>query len=135
LGIARGICERTLRHVQNRRVFGQSLSDFEVTQFKFFSFWREMEAGRLMALRAAFDWDRGVEAFRIALAALVHNFKVAQDVTDEAVQLHGGYSYFEEMGVAMTYRDAKMLKMIWDDSFNYMKHLWPQLANTGAWRI
>ncbi len=134
LGLVRGVCEATLLYVRNRHLFGRSLADFEATKLKFFGFWRDMQAARLLALRAAVDWDRGHGAHLTALAALVHSLRIAQEITDEAVQLHGGYGYFEEMLIAMRYRDAKMMEMMFNPLPQALERLWEQLVSIRSWK-
>lgn len=133
LGLARGAAQNALMYAQNRRLFGQTLSDFEGTQEKLFLAWETISAARLLNLSAASEWDKGGNAALPAGAALNRALTVAQEVTDVAVQLHGGYGYFEEMKVAMAYRDAKMLELITESFSTTLQKSWPQLSNASAW--
>lgn len=134
LGLVRGACEATLLYVRSRRLFGRNLAAFEATKLKLFGFWKDMQATRLLALQAAADWDRGKGVALTALAALVQGLRIAQEITDEAVQLHGGYGYFEEMRIAMRYRDAKMMDMMFNPLPQTLESLWEQLNSVRSWK-
>ena len=133
IGLASGATQHALKYAQNRRLFDQTLADFEGTKEKLFLAWETISAARLLNLSAAAEWDKGGNGALTAGAALNRALTVAQEVTDVAVQLHGGYGYFEEMKVAMAYRDAKMLELISQPFSITLQQSWSQLSNTTTW--
>jgi alkylation response protein AidB-like acyl-CoA dehydrogenase len=133
VGVARGASQIALAYTRNRRIFGQTLADFEATQDKFFHAWQGIEAARLLTLRAALEWDSGRDVALASAAARDWAIGLAQEISDEAVQLHGGYGYFEEIRVAMAYRDAKMLHLMAEPVSSTLLNTWPSLTNVKAW--
>ena len=133
IGLAGGATQLALTHAQSRHLFGQTLADFEGTKEKFFVAWERISAARLLNLLAAARWDKGENVTLAANAALNLALTVAQEVTDMAVQLHGGYGYFEEMKAAMAYRDAKMLELISPSISAILMESWIQLSTVTMW--
>jgi len=135
IGVARGAMEIALGYSRNRRLFGKRLSDFEATRHKFFRAWQGIEMARLLTLGAASEWDRGKDVMLPASAAVDYTVTLAQQTSDEALQLMGGYGYFEEMRLALTYRDAKMLDLLAHPSWQVLERVWPSLANANSWGV
>jgi acyl-CoA dehydrogenase len=133
LGLARGAALLALAYARGRRIFNKSLLDLEATRAKFFKVWQRLQAARLLLYKAAGDWDRGlnvsIEAFSVEALAIV----LAEETADEALQLLGGYGYFEEMKIAMFYRDAKMLDLLGEPVSSIIETVWPSLAMKTSW--
>ncbi|MEM6733918.1 MAG: acyl-CoA dehydrogenase family protein, partial [Myxococcota bacterium] len=111
LGIGWGAYESSLRYVTERSQFGKTLSDQQAVQFKLADMATELEAGWLLVLRAAFLKEKGVPFTREASMAKVFSTEAANRVVREAVQVHGGYGYTEEYGVARAYRDCRVTQI------------------------
>ncbi len=111
VGIARAAYEDALAYVQQRRVFGQALAEFQATQFRLADMATAVEAARLLALRAASLKDRGLPYTREAATAKLFAAETAMTVATQAVQLHGGYGYTREFAVERYFRDAKITEI------------------------
>src|SRR6185369_10739102 len=96
LGIARAALEASLAYAQERRAFGQSLADFQGTQWKLADMATAVEAARLLTLRAATLKDEGRPYTREASMAKLFASETAMNVATQAVQIHGGYGYTRE---------------------------------------
>lgn len=111
LGIAEGAFEATVKYVKERKQFGRTLGQFQNTQFQLADMRTKIEAAKLLVYRAAMakaTQDRySVEAAMAKLAAA----RTAMEVTEKAVQLHGGYGYIREYDVERMMRDAKITEI------------------------
>jgi alkylation response protein AidB-like acyl-CoA dehydrogenase len=109
VGLARGGLEESLRYAADRKQFGRSLHDFQAIQFKLSDMATEIDAARLLVMRAATIADAGERRFtREASMAKLFASEVAMRATEEAVQIHGGYGYTREYPVERYFRDAKL---------------------------
>ncbi|MDO8562292.1 MAG: acyl-CoA dehydrogenase family protein [Candidatus Limnocylindria bacterium] len=107
VGIARGALDRALAYVKERRQFGTRIADFEATRLALARARTELDAARLLALRAAWRKDRGLSFSTEAAMAKLHASEMAQRATGLAIQLHGGYGYLREYAVERFARDAR----------------------------
>jgi acyl-CoA dehydrogenase len=133
LGLARGAALLALAYARGRRIFNQSLLDFEATREKFFRVWQRLQAARLLLYKAASDWDKGLNVSLDACSVESLAVALAEETADEALQLQGGYGYFEEMKIAMFYRDAKMLDLLAEPISSSIATVWPSLAKKVSW--
>src|SRR5882757_8269833 len=111
LGIAAGAYELALKYSKERKAFGKTLSDHQAIQFKLADMVTQIEAARLMVWKAAFLKDQKKDFVKAAAMAKLFASKMAQDVTSEAVQIHGGYGYVKEFHVERLMRDAKITQI------------------------
>lgn len=111
LGIASGAYERALQYSKERKTFGKPISDHQIISFKLADMATEVEAARLMILRAAWMKDQGLDFTTAASMAKVFASDVAMRQTVEAVQIHGGYGYVKEYHVERLLRDAKITQI------------------------
>ena len=110
VGLAQGALDEALAYAKQRHAFGQPISKFQAIQMKLADVATEIEAARLLTLRAAALKDREHPKFDIvAAAAKLKTGRLAVRAAEEAVQIHGGYGYIEEYPVCRFYRDAKVL--------------------------
>jgi short-chain 2-methylacyl-CoA dehydrogenase len=110
VGLAQGALDEALAYAKERRAFGQPISKFQAVQMKLADIATEIEAARLLTLRAAALKDRQHPKFDIvAAAAKLKTGRLAVRAAEEAVQIHGGYGYIEDYPVCRFYRDAKVL--------------------------
>ena len=110
VGLAQGALDEALAYAKQRNAFGQPISKFQAIQMKLADMATEIEAARLLTLRAAALKQRRHPKFDIvAAAAKLKTGRLAVRATEEAVQIHGGYGYIEDYPVCRFYRDAKVL--------------------------
>jgi alkylation response protein AidB-like acyl-CoA dehydrogenase len=111
LGIASGAYELALAYSKERKAFGKPISQHQAIQFKLADMATEIEAARLLCLKAAWLKDQGKDYSQASAMAKLYASKVAMDVTVEAVQVHGGYGYVKEYHVERLMRDAKITQI------------------------
>lgn len=107
LGTAQGALDRALAYIKEREQFGKKLAQFQVTRHKMADMAARIEAARYLTYYAATRFDQGKASNRDASMAKLTATAAAMAVTDEAVQLLGGYGYMTEYEVEHFYRDAK----------------------------
>jgi alkylation response protein AidB-like acyl-CoA dehydrogenase len=108
VGIAQGAFEKTLEYIKTRKQFGQPIAAFEVSQFKIAEMATKIEASRNLVYKAACLTDEGEPDLILASMAKWFASRVAVEVCDEAIQLHGGYGYMCDYDVERYYRNAKI---------------------------
>ncbi|PWK73809.1 alkylation response protein AidB-like acyl-CoA dehydrogenase [Mucilaginibacter oryzae] len=111
LGIASGAYELAVQYAKDRKAFGKSLADHQAIQFKLADMATEIEAARLMCLKAAWLKDNGKPYAQASSMAKLYASEVAMRTTTEAVQIHGGYGYVKEYHVERLMRDAKITQI------------------------
>ena len=111
LGIASGAYELALQYSKERKAFGKEISKHQAIQFKLADMATEIEAARLLCLKAAWEKDAGIDYTRSGSMAKLFASSIAQTVTTEAVQIHGGYGYVKEYHVERLMRDAKITQI------------------------
>jgi len=107
VGLARGALDLAVDYANERRQFGQAISQFEGIQFMLADMATAVDAARLMTLQAAHACDTGVPFTRLASMAKLMSTDTAMRVTTDAVQVFGGYGYIKEFPVERFMRDAK----------------------------
>jgi alkylation response protein AidB-like acyl-CoA dehydrogenase len=111
LGIASGAYELALKYSKERKAFGKALAEHQSTQFKLAEMATKIDAARLMIFKAAALKDQGKDFVKAAAMAKLYASQIAQEVTTEAVQIHGGYGYVKEFHVERLMRDAKITQI------------------------
>lgn len=111
LGIASGAYELALKYAKERQAFGKTLSNHQAIQFKLADMATKIDAARLLILKAAWLKDQKQDFVKAAAMAKLFASQIAQDVTTEAVQIHGGYGYVKEFHVERLMRDAKITQI------------------------
>ncbi|NOT75033.1 MAG: acyl-CoA dehydrogenase [Cyclobacteriaceae bacterium] len=111
LGIASGAYELALKYSKERKAFGKFLSDHQAIQFKLAEMATKIDAARLMIWKAANLKDEKKDFVKAAAMAKLFASQIAQEVTTEAVQIHGGYGYVKEYHVERLMRDAKITQI------------------------
>jgi alkylation response protein AidB-like acyl-CoA dehydrogenase len=111
LGIASGAYELALNYAKERKAFGRHLAEHQAIQFKLADMATQIDAARLLVWQAAYLKDQGKDFVKAAAMAKLFASKIAQDVTTEAVQIHGGYGYVKEFHVERLMRDAKITQI------------------------
>jgi len=108
VGMAQGAYEHALRYAKERQQFGQTLSEFQVIRFKLADMATEIDAARLLTLRAAAIKQEGKKTTRESSMAKLFSSEVAVRVAGEAVQIHGGYGFIKDFPVEKYYRDVRL---------------------------
>ena len=111
LGIASGAYELAVKYAKERKAFGKHLSEHQAIQFKLAEMATKINAARLLIWQAAFLKDQKKDFVKAAAMAKLFASQIAQEVTTEAVQIHGGYGYVKEFNVERLMRDAKITQI------------------------
>ncbi len=111
LGIAAGAYELALKYSKERKAFGKMLSEHQGIQFKLAEMATKIDAARLLIHQAAYLKDQKKDFVKAAAMAKLFASQIAQEVTTEAVQIHGGYGYVKEYHVERLMRDAKITQI------------------------
>ena len=108
LGMAQGAYEAALNYSKQRRQFGHSISDFQAIQWKLADMATEVDAARLLTLRAASMKDAGQKTTLESSMAKLFASEVAVKCANEGVQIHGGYGFIKDYPAEKFYRDVKL---------------------------
>jgi alkylation response protein AidB-like acyl-CoA dehydrogenase len=111
LGIASGAYELALNYSKERKAFGKLISHHQAIQFKLSEMATKIDAARLLVHKAAYLKDYKKDFVKAAAMAKLFASQIAQEVTTEAVQIHGGYGYVKEYHVERLMRDAKITQI------------------------
>ena len=108
IGIARGAYEASLQYAKERQQFDQPIANFQGISFKLADMATEIEAAELLTLQAADKKMAGLQMTREAAMAKYYSSEVAVKVSNDAVQIFGGYGYTKDFPVEKFYRDSKL---------------------------
>ena len=111
LGIASGAYELSLQYSRERKAFGKEISKHQAIAFKLADMATEIDAARLLCLKAAWLKDQGKNYDNAGAMAKVFASETAMKTTVEAVQVHGGYGFVKEYHVERLMRDAKITQI------------------------
>jgi len=112
LGFARRALDEALAHVSDRRIFGQQLKDFQLTQARIAQMATQIDASALLVYRAAWTRDNGApRVTREAAMAKMYATEAAQRVIDDALQLLGGRGVVADSPVEKLYREIRSLRI------------------------
>ena len=111
LGFARRALDEALAHATRRPMFGQMLSDFQLTQARLAQMATGVDAAALLTYRAAWQRDQGRKVTREAAMAKMTATETAQQVIDAALQMFGGLGVVSEQPVERLYREIRALRI------------------------
>ena len=111
LGVASGALELALQYSKERKSFGKPICEHQAIAFKLADMATEIEASRLLCLRAAWHKDMGLDFSESSAMAKLFSAEKAMRITTEAVQIHGGYGFVKEYHVERLMRDAKITQI------------------------
>jgi alkylation response protein AidB-like acyl-CoA dehydrogenase len=111
LGIASGAYELALKYSKERKAFGTEIMNHQAIAFKLADMATEIEAARLLCLKAAWLKDQHLDYGRASSMAKLFASETAMKTAVEAVQIHGGYGYVKEYHVERLMRDAKITQI------------------------
>jgi alkylation response protein AidB-like acyl-CoA dehydrogenase len=108
LGIAEGAYEAALKYSKQRKQFGKAIGEFQGIQWKLADMATEIEAAKLLTLRAASMKDAGMKTTQESSMAKLYASEVAVRCANEGVQIHGGYGFIKDYPAEKFYRDVKL---------------------------
>jgi alkylation response protein AidB-like acyl-CoA dehydrogenase len=106
LGLAEGAFAEALKYAREREIFGKAIGDFQGNRWKLADMYKDIETGRSILYRACMTADPFPDPFMAAVAKVFCN-EMALRVTNDALQLHGGFGFTEEYAVNRFYRGAR----------------------------
>jgi alkylation response protein AidB-like acyl-CoA dehydrogenase len=109
VGLAQGALDEALKYMKQRSAFGKTLAEFNGLQGMIADIGTEVEAARLLTLRAAALKDAGVRTTRESSMAKLYASEVAVRAAEECVQIHGGYGFVKDYPAEKYFRDVKLL--------------------------
>jgi len=111
VGMAQGAFERALAYAKTRKQFGQPIINFEGIGFKLAEMMIKIESARLMTYKAGWLCDKEKPNAVAASMAKAYASRVAMEVTDDAIQIFGGYGYLADYHVERFHRCAKITEI------------------------
>ncbi|MBI4012257.1 MAG: acyl-CoA dehydrogenase family protein [Candidatus Rokubacteria bacterium] len=111
VGLAQGALDQAVRYARERQAFGRPIGEFQGLQGMLADLATEVEAARLLTLRAAYGKDRGRPVVKEASMAKVFASEVGMRCATKAVQIHGGYGYTREFPIERFFRDVKLCEI------------------------
>jgi alkylation response protein AidB-like acyl-CoA dehydrogenase len=108
LGMAQGAYESALKYSKGRKQFGKAIGEFQAIGFKLADLATEIDAARLLTMRAATMKDAGRKTTLESSMAKLFTSEVAVKAANEAVQIHGGYGFIKDYPAEKFYRDVKL---------------------------
>jgi len=100
--------DRTLEYARRREAFGRPIGRFQVMRHKFAEMATKIEAGRQLVYATAWRHQNGDYPVREISMAKVHTARMAVEVADECIQIHGGAGYMKEYGIERVWRDLRV---------------------------
>ncbi|UHQ96107.1 acyl-CoA dehydrogenase family protein (plasmid) [Natrinema halophilum] len=111
VGLARGAIEDSVDYAQERVQFDEPISEFQAIRFKLAEMATQVEAARALMLLVADSVDSGERADAEAAMAKLFASDIAEKVTSEGIQIHGGYGYTTDFDVERYWRDARLTRI------------------------
>jgi alkylation response protein AidB-like acyl-CoA dehydrogenase len=105
---AQAVFDRTLAYAQERKAFGRPISGFQVTRHKFADMATKIEAARQLTYTTAWRFANGEYPVREISMAKLNASRMACEVADECLQIHGGAGYMREYGIERVWRDLRL---------------------------
>jgi alkylation response protein AidB-like acyl-CoA dehydrogenase len=122
LGIAEAAYQASLAYAKERVAFGKPIGQHQATGFKVARMAMRLDAARALLQRACEAYDAGGRCARLVSEAKLFATEAAVEITGDAVQIHGGYGYIEELPVERYFRDAKV-GTIWEGTSEIQQHV------------
>ncbi len=111
LGLAQGAFEMAMAYAKERKQFGKPLTKFQINAFKLADMAMKIELGRNLLYKACWLKDAGKPYTKEAAMAKLYCSEIAQQVANEAVQIHGGYGLMKDYDIERFYRDQRLLQI------------------------
>jgi acyl-CoA dehydrogenase len=111
IGVAQGAFDKAIKYIKQRKQFGKLIGSFQAVQFRIAEMATWIEAARALTYQAGWMLDHGKVDPKIISMAKWLAGEVGVKVTNEALQLHGGYGYIADYDIERFYRDAKIVEI------------------------
>jgi alkylation response protein AidB-like acyl-CoA dehydrogenase len=105
---AQQVFDRTLQYAKERVAFGRPIGSFQVTRHKFAEMATKIETARQLVYTTAWRFQNGEYPVREITMAKLHAARIAVEVADECIQIHGGNGYMKEYGIERSWRDLRL---------------------------
>ncbi len=105
---AQHVFDRTLQYAKERKAFGRSIGHFQVIRHKFAEMATKIETARQMVYTTAWRFQNGEYPVREITMAKLYAARIAVEVADECIQIHGGAGYMQEYGIERSWRDLRL---------------------------
>ena len=105
---AERLFEKTLEYAKDRQAFGRPIGKFQAIRHKFAEMATKIEAAKQLTYATAWRFNNGEYPVREITATKLYTSRVACEVADECIQIHGGYGYMKEYGIERAYRDVRL---------------------------
>jgi alkylation response protein AidB-like acyl-CoA dehydrogenase len=105
---AQRVFDRTLEYAMQRRAFGREIGHFQVIRHKFAEMATKIESARQLVYTTAWRFANGEYPVREISMAKLHASRIAVEVADECIQIHGGAGYMQEYGIERVWRDMRL---------------------------
>ena len=112
IGLAKAAMEKALQYSKDRIQCGQRIANFQAIQHKLADMATEIEAAELLMLKATWLRDQGRPFGQIAAMSKLYSSEVCNRVTNQAVQIHGGYGLMREYSVERYLRESKLFEIV-----------------------
>lgn len=111
VGLAQGALDQAVKYAKERQAFGRPIAEFQGLRGMLADLATEVEAARLLTLRAAYGKDQGRPVMKEASMAKLFASEVGMKCATKAVQIHGGYGYIREFPIERFFRDVKLCEI------------------------
>ncbi|HWD74445.1 MAG TPA: acyl-CoA dehydrogenase family protein [Solirubrobacteraceae bacterium] len=105
---AQHVFDRTLQYAKERQAFGRAIGHFQVIRHKFAEMATKIETARQMVYTTAWRFQNGEYPVREITMAKLYAARIAVEVADECIQIHGGAGYMQEYGIERSWRDLRL---------------------------
>ncbi|PTL56622.1 acyl-CoA dehydrogenase family protein [Paraconexibacter algicola] len=105
---AQRVFDRTMQYALERKAFGREIGRFQVTRHKFAEMATKIETARQMVYMTAWRFENGEYPVREISMAKLYASRIAVEVADECIQIHGGAGYMKEYGIERAWRDLRL---------------------------
>jgi citronellyl-CoA dehydrogenase len=105
---AQHVFDRTLQYAKERKAFGREIGRFQVIRHKFAEMATKIETARQLVYTTAWRFQNGEYPVREISMAKLHAARIAVEVADECIQIHGGAGYMKEYGIERSWRDLRL---------------------------
>ncbi len=102
------VFDRTLQYAKERKAFGRAIGHFQVTRHKFAEMATKLETARQMVYTTAWRFQQDEYPVREITMAKLYASRIAVEVADECIQIHGGAGYMQEVGIERSWRDLRL---------------------------
>jgi len=105
---AERLFEKTLEYAKERQAFGRPIGKFQAIRHKFAEMATKIEAAKQLTYTTAWRFNNGEYPVREITETKLYTSRIACEVADECIQIHGGYGYMKEYGIERAYRDVRL---------------------------